>query len=72
MNEGVSPLTCMYCSMDSAGNHEPQCPFYPGNPKGYQVYATQYGWICPKCGAVYGPMKVECVRCNPGPRVTWI
>ena len=24
------------------------------------------GWICPKCGSVYGPFVQECGRCNTG------
>jgi hypothetical protein len=23
-----------------------------------------HGWVCPKCGAVYGPQVTECWRCN--------
>lgn len=23
-----------------------------------------YGWICPKCGRVYGPNFFECAHCN--------
>lgn len=23
-----------------------------------------YGWICPKCGKVYGPNVQECYNCN--------
>lgn len=23
-----------------------------------------YPWICPKCQSVYGPMQMECYRCN--------
>ena len=23
-----------------------------------------YGWICPKCGRVYGPYVNECCACN--------
>lgn len=27
---------------------------------------SPYGaWVCPKCGAVYGPGVAECCRCNP-------
>ena len=25
----------------------------------------QSGWVCPKCGSVYGPNASECIRCNP-------
>ena len=37
-----------------------------------------YGWICPKCNRVYGPMVQECCQCNfdkaqpyKGPTVTF-
>lgn len=23
------------------------------------------GWMCPKCGSIYGPNQTECIRCNP-------
>ena len=23
-----------------------------------------YGWVYPRCGAVYGPQQPECYRCN--------
>jgi len=29
------------------------------------VNSLQPGWICPRCGSVYGPMESECYRCNP-------
>jgi uncharacterized OB-fold protein len=22
------------------------------------------GWVCPKCGRVYSPLKLECTYCN--------
>jgi uncharacterized OB-fold protein len=28
------------------------------------VAPMQQGWICPKCGRVYGPNWYECGRCN--------
>ena len=37
-----------------------------------------YGWICPKCGRVYGPFVQECSACNfdkaqpyTGPTITY-
>jgi len=29
-----------------------------------------YGWICPKCGKVYGPNTMECWGCNQLYKVT--
>ena len=29
-----------------------------------QVTGFNYGWICPKCGRVYGPHVQECYNCN--------
>lgn len=26
-----------------------------------------YGWICPKCGSVYGPLIRDCEACNAFP-----
>ena len=34
---------------------------YPG----YVQYSMQYGWVCPKCGAVMAPAMVYCVFCQP-------
>ena len=28
------------------------------------------GWICPKCGSVYGPFVHECGRCNGPMKIT--
>lgn len=27
---------------------------------------AQYGWICPKCGAVHAPFMPSCSQCGPG------
>jgi len=31
----------------------------------FQSVPYQTGWVCPRCGSVYGPMHSECSRCNP-------
>ncbi len=31
----------------------------------FQPVPYQTGWVCPRCGSVYGPMHSECSRCNP-------
>lgn len=52
-----SPLhVCGYCMI----NH---------NTQEYNV-PIQQGWICPKCGSVYGPSVMECSRCNQPQGVT--
>ena len=37
----------------------------PGFQSVFQPVPYQTGWVCPKCGSVYGPMHSECSRCNP-------
>lgn len=29
-----------------------------------------YGWVCPRCGSIYGPQQPECYRCNGGTEYT--
>ena len=29
------------------------------------TYSFQYGWICPKCGAVMAPNQTNCTFCAP-------
>jgi len=36
---------------------------YPYNP-GLPPMFNNYGWICPKCGAVHSPMTPTCSKCN--------
>ena len=34
------------------------------NPNYKYTLVGQQGWICPKCGRVYGPNFFECTYCN--------
>lgn len=68
---GYASAQCPWCQLDSGGHHEPHCPLHPDN-KPITPAAYGYGWVCPKCGAVYGPTVSECYRCNgPAPIITW-
>lgn len=34
------------------------------NPNYKYILMGQQGWICPRCGRVYGPGFFECTHCN--------
>jgi uncharacterized OB-fold protein len=44
---------------------EKEEPWLDITDRGYSAVPYQTGWVCPKCGSVYGPMHSECSRCNP-------
>lgn len=43
----------------------------PGKPKKDDVYYPM-GWVCPKCGSVYGPHVSTCWRCSVPTTITCI
>lgn len=43
-------------------------PCTPGYSFEHRSYDS--GWVCPKCGNVYGPMQMECWNCNQSHKVT--
>ena len=50
-------MFCPYCSPNTAGQHEYNCPFYE---KFNQIDTTFNGWICSKCGKVNSPFISSC------------
>lgn len=51
---------CHYEVTDNVNDLVYRAPFFqPDNA------ATNYGWICPKCGAVLSPSTKECPHCTP-------
>lgn len=35
-----------------------------GRNKMSENFSYNYGWVCPKCLKVYGPIMKECLNCN--------
>ena len=48
---------------DLVRTSETSGPYKPTIPE-EQNYGYPTGWICPKCGKVYGPNERECPYCN--------
>ena len=51
---------CHYEVIDNFNDLVYRAPFFKPD---YSV--TNYGWICPKCGAVLSPSTQECPYCTP-------
>lgn len=51
---------CHYEVSDNFNDLVYRAPFFQPNDK-----VTNYGWICPKCGAVLSPSTQECPYCTP-------
>ena len=63
---------CILCKKElSSGDTDLVCEQCTSkiHPKYLHQYYQQ-GWICPKCGSVYGPSVTECSRCNPPQGIT--
>lgn len=78
----ISLTNCPYCLLDTAGQHQVGCPFYP---RPLQIWTNTpfenadpkedvplknpvglYGWICPNCRSGLAPWVQRC-PCAPLP-----
>ncbi len=49
------------CRVDTAGNHESNCPLYKEKVYGELVPAGNLqGWECPRCRTINGPFIQQC------------
>lgn len=53
---------CHYEVSDNFNDLVYRAPFFKPD---HSVTVTDYGWICPKCGAVLSPSIQECPYCTP-------
>ena len=53
---------CHYEITDNFNDLVYRAPFFQPD---HSVTVTNYGWICPKCGAVLSPSIQECPYCTP-------
>lgn len=53
---------CGYEVKDNFNDLVYRAPFFQPD---HSVTVTNYGWICPKCGAVLSPSIQECPYCTP-------
>jgi hypothetical protein len=58
-------VQCPFCTVDTAGQHEHNCPNTPHRAYGPPSVAqlTSVGWICPTCHRSISPVEKTCPFC---------
>jgi len=70
---GILNIGCPYCDLNTAGEHQPQCP--NASRRGHQHSVDRdgpplaapfspTGWLCPRCDKSLAPWVREC-DCGP-------
>lgn len=61
-------MNCPYCYLDTAGHHQPSCPYWKpfySVEKDIAQLPAPLGWICPVCGKGMSPFVTECDCVHP-------
>lgn len=69
--KGGKDMTCLVCGNElSSADTSSICRICQRKMVEPKPTYYQTGWVCPKCGSVYGPMTTECSRCCPPLKIT--
>lgn len=67
-----APCQKPYCFFKTPTGYCSQsyCVMEMEKTKRKSVQVLQYGWVCPKCGAVYSPNVSSCCHCTTPVEIT--
>lgn len=60
-----SPCQKTYCSFKAPSGYCSLSYCVKEETERKSAQGLQYGWVCPKCGSVYGPNVSSCWHCTP-------